>query len=473
MVPVGVMQWFEEKSGEGRVVRRGHAYPASLADGVETHARVPGARVHFDIGRQEGVERAVNVKLQPGTRTSHRHQRFGEQSGASSPDANAAPKRDPFVDLGLNRERRPRVVVVEFVHRLAAGELATARPLVAPDVVLHGDEGDVHGTTAVIEALAGSPIPGSGASPVNIFFEDGRVVVDWFTDGRTLRAVIGVAHGQIEEVWWDVGIDAGATEVGEEFGEEAPPVQVVCSGAVEHKSVSYARQKLAAVIDAAPPPVLFAKLKLLQHADPAAVRPAAAEASLDLDGVLVRASAGADTMQEAIDLLERRLRDRLEAERHVGGDERALHSHTRKSPPAHAPHPDRPALRKLAPEERRIVRHKSIADEPMTVEEALWDLDQLDYDFYLFADLETGQDALVTRNDAGETELWLADPGVAPEIGRLEDVKVMSVPAPRLGIAAAKEWLDTTDQAFVFYTDDDRGRVLYRRIDGDYGLLTI
>ena len=45
--------------------------------------------------------------------------------------------------------------------------------------------------------------------------------------------------------------------------------------------------------------------------------------------------------------------------------------------------------------------------------------------------------------------------------------------APQLEVAQAKEWLDTVDEAFLFFAGaDGRGQVLYRRADGDYGLLT-
>ncbi|MCZ7525116.1 MAG: hypothetical protein M5U14_01205 [Acidimicrobiia bacterium] len=68
-MPNGVVAWFDPKTGDARVVRGGHEFPAREED-IETAARAAGARVHFDIRRESGVERAANVRLRAGTRVS-------------------------------------------------------------------------------------------------------------------------------------------------------------------------------------------------------------------------------------------------------------------------------------------------------------------------------------------------------------------------------------------------------------------
>ena len=70
-MPDGVLQWYDARRGEGRVVRGGREYPVRAAD-MEPSARVPGAHVHFDVQTTKGVAVAVGVRLRAGTRVSRR-----------------------------------------------------------------------------------------------------------------------------------------------------------------------------------------------------------------------------------------------------------------------------------------------------------------------------------------------------------------------------------------------------------------
>jgi hypothetical protein len=47
-------------------------------------------------------------------------------------------------------------------------------------------------------------------------------------------------------------------------------------------------------------------------------------------------------------------------------------------------------------------------------------------------------------------------------------------PAPTMTVAEARQRLEAMDLSFVFFADAETGRgcVLYRRYDGDYGLIT-
>jgi hypothetical protein len=51
-MPDGVMQWFDDETRGGVVVRAGRAYRARAAD-VDPDARRPGARVHFDVREED------------------------------------------------------------------------------------------------------------------------------------------------------------------------------------------------------------------------------------------------------------------------------------------------------------------------------------------------------------------------------------------------------------------------------------
>src|SRR5579875_3412137 len=89
-MPDGVLKWFDAKTGTAEVIRAGRTFPARASD-IETAARRPGARVHFDIRREHGVEYAVDVRLRVGTRVSRHQHRFGTLAGAHRGDAKGTP----------------------------------------------------------------------------------------------------------------------------------------------------------------------------------------------------------------------------------------------------------------------------------------------------------------------------------------------------------------------------------------------
>lgn len=74
----------------------------------------------------------------------------------------------------------------------------------------------------------------------------------------------------------------------------------------------YARDKIGSLFHLAHEPVLYARVKLTKHHDPAVSRPVVAQAKLDVNGRLVRAQVAGPSAREAIDQLEARLRRRLE-----------------------------------------------------------------------------------------------------------------------------------------------------------------
>ncbi|NUS58959.1 MAG: hypothetical protein HOV66_29505, partial [Streptomycetaceae bacterium] len=97
----------------------------------------------------------------------------------------------------------------------------------------------------------------------------------------------------------------------------------------------------------------------------------------------------------------------------------------------------------------------------------------MDYDAFLFTDAETGEDAIVYRS--GPAGLALA---------RQRTMRPPSLPGPLpLTVNPRKTPVLTAEQAatqladgwlpFLFYTDaaDRRGHLLYRRYDGELGLV--
>lgn len=263
-------------------------------------------------------------------------------------------------------------------------------------------------------------------------------------------------------------------------------VQLTTRGDVPTGSATYAVDKVRAVVGRVVRPVLSARVRLTLAPDPAVERPAMAQAVLDLDGHLLRAHTAAPTMREAIDGMEDRLVDQLDRLVPDWESTRGAmpqpgqwrHSSVPTHRPEHYPRP---------PAERRVVRHKAFSLPRTTVDEAAFDMEMLDYDFYLFTDLDTGQDSVVYRDPrAGEPD---ADPAGPPyRLAQLTPVPGQRtperpsavafarspVPAPRLTVPEAADRLDLTGLPFVFFenVETGRGNLLYHRYNGHYGLIT-
>lgn len=244
----------------------------------------------------------------------------------------------------------------------------------------------------------------------------------------------------------------------------APPafdVHVTTQGQLPG-AAEYARTKIGGLGRFAHRPVLHARVRLTRHSDPAVQCPVVAQANLDVQGRFVRAQAQGETAREAIDLLEARLRGRLQrAAAHV--DERRA---CRDTP--HEWTNPRPT------EDRRVVRHKSFSPAACSVDEAARDMDLLDYDFHFFTEKATGVASVLYR--AGPTGYRLAQ--VVPCPGQLAPFElpltVSSQPAPCITVEQATERLGLLGLPFLFFIDAAQGRagVLYQRYDGHYALIT-
>jgi len=250
-------------------------------------------------------------------------------------------------------------------------------------------------------------------------------------------------------------------------------IQVETRGEVSLAAPDYAKAKLQAVVERLHEPVLAARVKLTQEANHAVVRPALAQAVVDLGGQPVRAHVAARTMAEAVDLLQDRLTTRLARVR----DHRDQHRHHATAPAGPGTWGDgdgrehRPHRLARAPQERRIMRHKSYTVSHRTVWDAVFDMEAMDHDFHLFTDAATGRDGVVYRDERlGGHCLASTDPAVAPSPGLI----VNTAAVPDLSVAEAVSRLDLTGLPFVFFTDaaTGRGNVLYHRYDGHYGLIT-
>lgn len=252
-------------------------------------------------------------------------------------------------------------------------------------------------------------------------------------------------------------------------------VQLQSHGRVSGAAMEHAVQKIRAVCLLISVPVLSARVRLTQSADPGVERPAMAQASLDLNGRLLRAHAFAPTMGEAVDALNDRLRDQLErlsldweSMRGTGGvaaGGKARHgAATHRRPPA----VPRPGV------QREVVEHKSYSLPRITTDDAADDMEMLGDDFHLFTDLATGQDSVLSRDASNGYRLAQLHP--RRDLSAASDLRLScsELPAPRLTVQEATEQLDVSGLPFVFFENSatGRGNLLYHRLDGDYGLIT-
>ncbi|MEO3783983.1 HPF/RaiA family ribosome-associated protein [Actinocorallia sp. B10E7] len=246
-------------------------------------------------------------------------------------------------------------------------------------------------------------------------------------------------------------------------------VKIQAGGAVPQELQDRAREKIERLSARAPEPVLAARVRLTMGA--ATVRPALAQANLDVNGRTVRVQTAAATMSEAVDTLEDLLAERLRRVSRnweaVRGGQPQPGEWRHNTEPAH-----RPAYYPRPPEERQIIRHKAYELSSATPDEAAFDMESLDYDFHLFTDVATGQDSVLYRHADGYRMAQI-DPRPRKDDTAV-DLTVSPHPAPRITAEEAVERLETTGLPFVFFADAQtgRGNVLYHRYDGHYGLIT-
>lgn len=242
------------------------------------------------------------------------------------------------------------------------------------------------------------------------------------------------------------------------------------------EAADYARSKVSELVRYTGRPVVHARVSLTRYRDPAVARPVLAQANLDVDGRPVRAQAQAVDAREAVDLLVARLRRRLErtAEHWEArrGELTTARSHEwqHDSEPTH-----RPSYFPRPPDDRRMIRRKSLAMAPCTLDEAVAEMDLLNYDFHLFTENGTGTAAVVYRVGSAGYRLALVAPELAEQVSsHTLPATVSRQPVPCLTEEEASDRLNLLGLPFLFYVDAALGRasVLYHRYDGHYGLIT-
>ncbi|MCC7077047.1 MAG: HPF/RaiA family ribosome-associated protein [Acidimicrobiia bacterium] len=255
---------------------------------------------------------------------------------------------------------------------------------------------------------------------------------------------------------------------------EGPAPQVSTQGNVGNDAAEYVTKKVESLYRLAPRPIIHATIRLVEGANRANERPSVAEASIDMRGTAVRAHVAAPTIVEACDLLESRLRRQLEDLRTKSISEGRRPKITEPHEWRHGDAPrSRPSFFPRPPDERQIVRRKTFAVEAMTPDEAAYDMEILDHDFYLFSNIDTDEENVIARNEDGSYTLHQARAHDLTIDAAAVSIQPSEIVAPETNLDGAIEILVGGNEPFVFFVDadSDRGNVVYLRYDGNYGLI--
>jgi len=251
-------------------------------------------------------------------------------------------------------------------------------------------------------------------------------------------------------------------------------VEIAARGEVSEDSRALAAEKIGGLDRYVNANFLRARVVLTEEANPRIERSARAEGEILLDGTMVRARVASYDMQTAVDQLAQRLERQLRSfvERRVTERDRGSareagewrHGDRGETRPEYFPRPV---------EEREVVRHKTIAVGEMDAVEAAAEMEMLDHDFYLYREVDPQVDAVVYRRDDGRT--GVIGPATTGWSGPDEDGIVREEsrgPEPRdLDDVIAE--MNELSHRFLYFIDgpSGRGRVIYLRYDGHYGLI--
>jgi ribosome-associated translation inhibitor RaiA len=199
----------------------------------------------------------------------------------------------------------------------------------------------------------------------------------------------------------------------------------------------------------------------LRHGPGRSKRPYVADAHVGVGPQVLAAHAAGETPERAAREAANRLVRQL------------MRTKDRSQPPPAFDRDLRPERDTRPPEEREIVARRTYPQVPLTTVEAVTELVDADFEFWIFVHALTLEDVVVHRRDDGLIGLLhprgsrLAhekEDGVVPEPSRY--------PAP-ITLVAAREEMDLLNHRFLYFidADDRRGRVLYLRHDGNYGLV--
>ena len=250
-------------------------------------------------------------------------------------------------------------------------------------------------------------------------------------------------------------------------------MELTVRGVIPRHEVDAARACIAGLGRYARHPVIAARLALFPAAGLRLRQFHVAHAQILCHGHVLAARAVGPSAAAAADGAAQRLRRQLsrlsEAEVTKRNEPRVIQRALRDLVGEHrAP----PPARTKSPEQREIVPRRTYAPGPEPTLAAVADLLDLDERFHLFSHVRTDEDVVVHwRDDRSIALLYPPGSALADETGIV--VASPSRYSAPLALDTARAEMDMLDHRFLYFVhaDDQRGKVLYLRFDGDYGLV--
>ncbi|HEU4492789.1 MAG TPA: ribosome-associated translation inhibitor RaiA [Rubrobacteraceae bacterium] len=142
-----------------------------------------------------------------------------------------------------------------------------------------------------------------------------------------------------------------------------------------------------------------AEVELIHERNPSIPDPEVAEATLFINGAVLKAREASQDMYASID----RMSDKLERQvkRYRGRQIDRWHGQIKSSGAELAVEPE-PFVVEEEEEEARIVRTKQFQMKPMSAQEAVLQMELLDHDFFVFTSAESGEINVVYRRRDGD-----------------------------------------------------------------------
>jgi len=243
-------------------------------------------------------------------------------------------------------------------------------------------------------------------------------------------------------------------------------------GPVPASARTEAEAMVSGLADLAPRPVISSKVKVHDDEERLPGQRSLAEAAMDVSGVILRAQAAASTAVEALRAVGERMERRINrlTDRRQRAEERPPTSQGTRMGDVPS---RRPEFNERPPEQRSVIRRKTYPPaERISVSQALFDLDVLDYRFFLFTDESDDKSSIVYEEEGG-VAIRKVD-GSRPDGSTIRpDLRINEVPAPCMSVSEAVSHLNATDEPFAYFEDSAQGQAsaLYRRYDGHYGLI--
>jgi hypothetical protein len=249
-------------------------------------------------------------------------------------------------------------------------------------------------------------------------------------------------------------------------------VELTVVGDIPPQEAEAARLAVASLERYAGRPVEAARLTLRRGGGGFPDREYVADASVLFRGRLLAAHAAGpnplEAAEAAADRLQRQLRRVVDADVAQRNEPAVIQKALAdlEHDERHRPAPLKP------PEHRRIIRRRTYADRPEATLEAIADLLDVDLEFLLFRHVRTEEDVVVYRRDDERVALLFPTGSILADEGDIVVPQPSWYSAPKT-LDDVRAEMDVVNHRFVYFIDaaDGRGKVLYMRHDGDYGLV--